>query len=115
METSEKSNALAELAEELRVMSLDVVGDEETVLDKAYRIIAELAKVLDERTYGNRTFYLISSADAVEKCRAIAEEDAPKVSDVVAELEKVSDGHWNERRRVMRFESKNTDKKGVKE
>lgn len=70
-----KRNALAELAEELRVMSLDVVGDEETVLDKAYRIIDGLAKVeyvvdLD----GNRIYLPANASMAISKCRAIAEE-----------------------------------------
>lgn len=71
---TKERNALAELAEELRVMSLDVVGDEETVLDKAYRIIAELAKVHGCTFAGNPR--VDKSADAVIACRAIAEEGA---------------------------------------
>lgn len=66
-------NALAELAEELRVMSLDVVGDEETVLDKAYRIIAELSRV-EVINDSNLVRDPSEAVTAVEMARAIAEE-----------------------------------------
>lgn len=68
-------NALAELAENLEHDNFFGCDhfDREVWVGKAQRIVEELAKVNAEDVYGNRTFYLIASSDAVEKCRAIAE------------------------------------------
>lgn len=73
-------NALAELADDLRVMSLDVSGDEETIIDKASRIIAELAKCGNyappEPWEPEWHLHAEDARRCVENCRAIAEEGA---------------------------------------
>lgn len=74
------TNALAELAEELEaVYAVAIRGcTEETrvgnVVRKAQRIVAELAKVRDvKHSLGRISPNVFESADAIAKCRAIAE------------------------------------------
>lgn len=63
-----KRNALSELEDDLRVMGLDVDGKESEILDKAQRIVGELAKV----AYAEGLSY--NAVNAVARSRAIAEE-----------------------------------------
>ena len=79
---SETKNALAELAKEIRVMNLWVDSKYENILDKAQRIVAELAKVSDghwEVICGGPPAYFCTAGDlkvqcAIGRCLAIAEE-----------------------------------------
>ena len=76
----DKSNALAELAEDLRVMGLDVDGKENEILDKAQRIVEELAKVMPNYMAGKpgHSFIETEAYKAYKNCRAIAEEGGAK-------------------------------------
>lgn len=72
-------NALAELAEQVmreRNALAFYRSEYSPVLDKAHRIIAELAKVGDEGEYQGSYDYKISCRNAYEECRAIAGEGA---------------------------------------
>ena len=74
----ETKNALAELAEDLRVMGLDVDGKENEILDKAQRIIEELAKVMPSYMAGKpgHSFIETEAYKAYRNCYAIAEKGA---------------------------------------
>lgn len=78
MEANEERNALAELEIELRYALHDISGkcNGETyeAVDKARRIISELAKVKDENEYPGSYDYKRACRDAYEECRVIAEE-----------------------------------------
>lgn len=77
MEDAKKS-ALAELAERLKPKGTEHLyflidyGD----LYKAYRIVAELAKVKDQRYGETNSDVLWRCNDCIARCRAIAEERA---------------------------------------
>ena len=72
----ETKNALAELAEDLRVIGLDVYCKENEILDKAHRIIEELAKVMPRYMAGEpgHSFIKTESYKAYRNCYAIDEE-----------------------------------------
>lgn len=78
-----KNNALAELAEDLRVMGLDVDGTENEILDKAQRIIEELAKVMPRYLAGKagHSFIDTEAYKAYRNCRAIAKEEQTMASE----------------------------------
>ena len=73
---SETRSALADLAERLGRV---IIPHPKTMiyndLIKAYRIVAELAKVKDEGEYSPHG-YKVACRDAYEDCREIAEEGA---------------------------------------
>ena len=75
---SKERNALSELANELNriknILRLERFFNCSEEVDKAQRIIAELAKVPDCTFVGNPR--VDKSADSVIACRAIAEEGA---------------------------------------
>ena len=68
---ADTKNALAELAKRLKPKGIDY-GD----LCKAYRIVAELAKVEDRRDGETNSDVLWRCNNCIAKCRAIAEEGA---------------------------------------
>lgn len=70
-------NALAELAVRLGTDALSLGADKYPEIEKAQRIVAELAKVPFFQTKnGTKYVRLAESAVALENCRAIAEEGA---------------------------------------
>ena len=78
--TDTKKNALAELAERLsprgETKTLLLVNGRDII--KAQRIVTELAKVEDIEEFGIVHVREDMAIDAVEKCRAIAEEGGAK-------------------------------------
>lgn len=66
------TNALAELAERIRVMSLWVDSKYENILDKAQRIVEELAWACDNGNEGRP--WMDVAQQTIMRCRAIAEE-----------------------------------------
>lgn len=74
---AESKNALAELAKWLKQL-VDANGGKKcravANIDKAQRIVAELAKVEDRREGETNSDVLWRCNDCIAKCRAIAEE-----------------------------------------
>ena len=69
-----KKNALAKLAVRLGTDVLSLGRDKYPEIEKASRIVAELAKVEDQRDGETNSDVLWRCNDCIAKCRAIAEE-----------------------------------------
>ena len=71
-----EKNALAEMAVRLGTDVLSLGRDKYPEIEKASRIVSELAKVKDQRDGETNSDVLLRCNNCIAKCRAIAEEGA---------------------------------------